>query len=204
MQKVLFGVAALVVLSAGAHADISFDSFGAGDSFNTGSGWTIAGASGSLGTDYNTGSRFTSATSGTVTTITAAIGYVNGTNTATLTLYADAGGTLGAALGSWALANLPSFGSGSTVVINAGNTASVAAGSDYWLICDSADDAWMAWNVNNQGLKADLYQSINNVPTYYTAIDTCAMRIETTPVPEPASMLAIGAGIAAFARKRRK
>jgi len=132
------------------------------------------------------------------------MGYVNGTNSATMSLYADSGSdTVGALKGSWNISNMGSFGSAySPSVINVGGGVGLVAGQKYWLIADSANDAWLAWNFNNMGVNQIKYWN-NNGSGSYSTNTAGTYRIDTTVVPEPVSMIALGAGLLAIARRRR-
>ncbi len=148
----------MVVLSAGiatgASAQVVFDNFDAGDTYNTSSGWTVSGIYSVVATDWDAANGFISSISGPIDTIDLAIGHVTGSNEFTLALYDDAGGQPGSLLWMSApiVGQMGSFGSANPpVTVNVGGAVSINAGQLYWVVASSADDAWLAWNLNSIG-----------------------------------------------------
>ncbi|MBX3117621.1 MAG: PEP-CTERM sorting domain-containing protein [Fimbriimonadaceae bacterium] len=188
----------------GAHAAIAFNNFGAGDSFNTGSGGTIGGSSSQVGYIIQ-GNGFNSLATGQISTITLGYGHVTGTNSTTFRLFGGTAGSVGSFITSWTVTNSPAFGSGGLVVIN--NTDALAtlnSGTDYWLIAEAASDAWQAWNNNNIGDVGPHAVSNDGGATYGIGNGSRnVFRVEVEPVPEPASMAVLGIGALALIRRRR-
>jgi hypothetical protein len=103
--------------------------------------------------EYWEAAAFTPKADHTVTKIEVAVGWVEGNNGVVLTINDDSGGVPGKVIKSFALSNLPSFGSCCTV-----KTASISTGipvkakTQYWIVLKTnAKDSttWAAWNVND-------------------------------------------------------
>ena len=97
-------VAALALVmswACSARADVAFDNFGAGQSFNTGTGWTVAGPSSAAPAQTYAG-EFTAGASGSLVDLIVAAGYLSGTNGVVVTLNAEISPCRGiAVLESW-------------------------------------------------------------------------------------------------------
>ncbi len=204
MKFRLLALAAMVAVIPTANAAIAFNNFGPGDSFNTGSGGTIGGPTGPVGYLIQ-GEGFNSLASGQVSTITLAYGHVTGTNSATFRLYSGTPTSFGSLMASWVVTGMPGFGSGLTFTINNTNpAATLVMGNDYWLVAESASDAWQAWNNNNIGDTGPHTISSDGTNYNFFTGSRNTFRVEVSPVPEPATMAILGAGALALAARRRR
>lgn len=119
------------------------------------SGWTVSATGSILGFQQYVAMPFTPDKNYSVKTITVAVGYVAGTNGATVSLNADAGGLPGAVIKKGALTGLPVFGTCCTTVSMGAKGSAVTAGTQYWVVVQTdkkTADTWDAWNYNNVGM----------------------------------------------------
>jgi hypothetical protein len=117
-------------------------------------GFTITGPTAISGfPEFWSAAAFTPTANHTVTKIEVAVGYVEGTNGLILALYSDASGVPGKAIKSFAVSNLPNFGSCCTVVAATDNAGiAVTAGTQYWVVMRTGaktSNTYAAWNVND-------------------------------------------------------
>lgn len=194
-------------IASASSAIVAYDNFGPGDTYDTSTGWTESGPASVAGT-YMTGCQFKSGVSGMLSSITLAVGHLTGTNSVDVQLYADSGsGSLGTLMATFTLTGCGNFGSNYVpgIVTNANPGVQLAMGSEYWVVPVASPDSWHAWNWNNTGAMGQLAYSTDNGSSFsYFADRTGAMRVEVGAVPEPGTMAALGAGLLAIARRRKK
>jgi hypothetical protein len=133
-------------------------------------GYTITGPSGLTNfPEYWEAGAFTPSADHTVTRVRVAVGWAGGTNGLVLGLYSDANGVPGTSLKSWALSNLPQFGTCCTVETK-GDSAGIAvkANTQYWIVLKTNNNestTFAAWNVND-------VDQIDPQPTAFYCSDT--------------------------------
>jgi hypothetical protein len=191
-----------LLTAAVASADLSFSTFGPGDTYNTGTGWTICTPASVLSFDSHMAQQFTSATTGDVTAISFASFLASGSGDVTLGLYADDGTDhVGAPLGTWNL--VAAFNPAGILTTSIAPGIGISSGQKYWVGLVGANDSWLGWNWNSTGATG-LIQS-NYLTSSGTASDTLSgFRVETQAVPEPATMAALAFGAVGLLRRRKR
>jgi hypothetical protein len=218
MKKASYLLATLVLCCGTARqvaADvILFNDYGPGYTYIIGTGWTIGGPTSPVGS-FETASEFTPVTTGVVTSVAFGDSLVTGTNTVTMSIAADKGGTPGAILGSFTFDNqMGNFGSQHPPLTAISVVQPLlTAGTNYFLLAStSGSDIWAAWNSNNQGVSGTQLSSQNGGTSWTTHSNVTLGAFEifgssSVAAPEPSSALAVGfaalAGLGVWARGRR-
>jgi hypothetical protein len=103
--------------------------------------------------EYWEAGAFTPTANHTVTRVKVAVGYVQGFNGLVIGLYDDASGVPGKAIKTWAVTNLPNFGSCCAVVAASDSTGiSITANTQYWIVVKTgtkSSNTFAAWNVED-------------------------------------------------------
>lgn len=190
-----------LLTTAVASADVSFSTFGSGDSFNSGIGYTISTSASVLGFDAAMGQQFTSATSGDLSAISVATFLASGSGDITLGIYADDGADhMGAALGSWNVSVTSPLASISTFSVAPG--LGLSAGQKYWLGMSASNDTWAGWCFSDP-VATGLLQPNFNSPSVFPGT-LSAFRVETQAVPEPTTVAALSLGAVGLLRRRKR
>lgn len=197
-MKKFLAITALAVVAASSIADTSFSSFGTGDSYNTGTSWTI----GFPGTEQRAAMQFESATSGVLDSVELALSSFT-PGTINILLFEDNAGSIGSQMVAWG----DSLSSGGIkTYFNPFPSVQLTAGNKYWLETRPTDTTgWSGWNLNDQGLTGNtFFAALNNPSGSYFSETLSAFRVNTNPVPEPATMTILAGAAALAAFKRRK
>lgn len=109
-------------------------------------GATITGSQFKGGYSYEQGIPFTPTKNVSVTSITMGLGYVSGTNAATIALYSDSSGLPGTELASGAVSNMPKFPTCCTTTAVTISSTALTAGTQYWIVVSASGTTWVAWN----------------------------------------------------------
>jgi hypothetical protein len=130
---------------------VIYDSIGSG--YNSSNGWTISGPDSVIGEQIWAANQFTLTKKAKVTEVAAGVGYVTGSNSAQLAIYADASGLPGKMLWSADVSNLTTFGTSGTATADAKvKGVKLKANTPYWIAVqtdDNSSDTWDAWNLSN-------------------------------------------------------
>lgn len=179
----IFLATCFLALTLVANAATIYDTYGTGDSYDTGTGWSVNSHQ-SIATPFTVGSAMN------LTSVRLAL---SGFADYTVTLAVGGSTAPGATLESWSVIG------GGNVTLTPASTLALAAG-DYYIVAESSDFGGWFWNDTSHVGPFSFTSSSNWLASNGT---TGVMRIEAEPVPEPMTMLALGIGALGVARRRR-
>ncbi len=199
-------IAACLIVPASSLAIDAFNTFGPGNAYNTGAVYSMSGpASGSGSQRF--AFQFMSGATGMLDTVSVATVLFSGTNTFDVTLFNDNGSDLlGTSMINWtqsgAMVGLP--GSVHTFS-NLSPLITLSAGTKYWLQTSAIGDTSGGWHENNQGFLGRFGGSADGggVYSYSNNLTMAAFKV-TVAVPEPATVLVLGASLIALTTRRRR
>jgi hypothetical protein len=209
MQKVRFSaLAAMAAICACAQAQVAYSSFLPGYDYDENTGYYITGADAPPKFIQTLAMGFESAASGQVDTVSVAVGFLNlgSGRDLRMTLFADDGTeqNFGTQLGSWDFVDTANDTTGEVFHIQNNDAVSLDAGSFYWLYMEPLQtDGFHIWMYGDQNILCPALISHDGGKTFsYSKVNT-APAMEMTVVPEPATVFALGAGLALLLRRRR-
>lgn len=197
-----------------ANAATIYSNLGAGNSYDSATGWTVSGTTAPVG--FQTLAQgFAALGDFDIEQIDIGFGLVSGTNSARVSLWTDSSGVTGSQLGSWDVSGIPTFGSTSTglVTISGITGISVTSGMNYFLKIEAlVSDTWAGWNWNNTGatglLLADQGSGWTSNPDQILGAFDILGDGSVTDVPEPEALgpflIALLAAASTFARARKR
>jgi hypothetical protein len=198
-----------------ASADIIFSDFGPSLSYDCCTGYAVAGSGRWLGSSATDADEFTTAAGGAVAQIDLAVGYFptpDGDAPPSpylfyASIWTDVNGLPGSQLARWDdLYSTTQFLFPSGVVTISGISGLyLDSGQSYFMVLgpmDLTDTSWNVWNYNDQGVTGLALSSADGGTTWNNNTTLGAFDIV---VPEPASLLLLGTGLAVVvAAKRRR
>ena len=213
--RLLLGLAALTTLgiAAPSHAQVIYTNFGPGDSYVSGTGWTVAGPTAAVSQQQIAGGFNTGASAYNALTFEGAFFQVAGANGVTIRLLGDLAGAPNEGVVLATSGTLPTTNPESIVTWTLNPTVTLNAGTSYWFAASAAgSDGWLAWNWNSTGANGFSFRTL--VPGAWTsdgsfspAFRVSGSVVRVGAVPEPGEwaamgMLASGLGMLVV-RKRR-
>jgi hypothetical protein len=196
LAVILLGLMASFPIASRAES-IIFNDFGAGHSYNSGAGLTIAGTQ-SMPGFVEWGEPLTPIARFDLTEIEMALGWVAGVNGVTVSLDTDNGGGPGRALASWSFVGLPRFGTTNSIVQTMAFAHGIVLqpGQTYWLVtAPLAANTQAVWNFNSTGVNGLGAVNFGNV-WLTTQVTSGAFEVlGKSVVPEPSTWLLFGTGL---------
>lgn len=192
-------IVAVCGFAAFATADVAYNNFSSGDSYDT-TGWVIGGGGG-----QGIAMGFTSLKTGKVSLLTVGVslaGSISGVNL-DISINADSAGLPGGALESWN-GIAPNGTVGATTVLTGNGSLSLVAGTTYWVVMLPGQGSQPgSWGQVKDGSTGFAY-NFNGGPWTTNAGPRSVFRVETQAVPEPTTFAALGLGAIALAARRRR
>lgn len=147
-------------------------------------------------------SQFTAGVGGTLSSVRLPLRKNSGTDPLEVSLRADAADLPGASLKSWSTSAGAAW--QDNTLTNADPGVVLAAGTKYWVVLSAGYDAVYMWGRSTQGgLMRTAFQSGSDPAWHAGNTDVFpTYEVHVTPVPEPATMTLLLAGLA-VARRRR-
>lgn len=203
--KVFLIFLVLSLLSTGvSQADILFNNFGPGDTYNTTLALRVAGGTSGAPSEQESAVGFMPNATAQIGSIDFVASLFRGTNEITLSLVNNNQGvpdTVSSTLESWTFTGqMGQFGT-TAPILTADSILNplLQAGTFYWLVMSPpVSDTWAEWNVNSIGDIGPVSFSFDGGSTWSVGQPASrgVFRVNSTAVPEPSTILLLGAGLA--------
>jgi hypothetical protein len=164
--------------------------------YNAVAGWTVGGINSGVGLVISA-SQFTSLVSGNVSQIDVGLGFFQGDNEATISLWTDALGLPGTNLSGFINAPAsPIFGTCCQLTTVAVAGVPIVAGQQYFVVIEADAVTWDAWNLNDTGAIGQLDQYTSFLGwQQYPGQTLGAMDVSTSNTPEPGTVIMLSTGL---------
>jgi hypothetical protein len=189
-RSIGFAAAGILLLAASADAQIIFDTFGPGDTYNQSAGFAVAGPASSANNTFESAAQFVAAVSGAIQQIDFGL-TMSGGGPVNVFLYGDAAGApdnlTQILLGS--VTPTEAFGSTNHSIVSLipAGEVDVIQGTTYWLVLkpgnDTVRDTW------NRSLGSSGVQDVSLDDMSWIQANTTLAAFEITAVPEPGTYM---------------
>jgi len=199
-------LAMLLTCTRPVEAAVIFSNLGIGDTYQTDVGFTLS-VGAPIGADIDQGDAFTPVGNNfMLDRIELAAGLISGPNRLDVWLMSNAAGVPGAIIEAFQFSDaMGTLGDANPLLAaNSALRPVLNAGTQYWLIASmTGPNAWAAWNESSTGSLIPHASRSDQGPWFVTSANG-AFRVSGTAVPEPSSLLLLGAALAAFAVGRKR
>lgn len=198
-----FAIGTLLSALGTIHGAVIFSNFGAGDSYNSSSGWIVGSIAGS---EFRVAMPFQTSSPMFLTSIRFGGNLVTGPNDFTISIASDSGGSPGAAVETFAGATFPAPLSAIQTITSVANPL-LQGNQTYWLVMQATSSSSAThggWAVNDQGQIGAYLSNSNNGFIWGLQNDEASIspvfEINGIPsrggpeVPEPSSLALIVGG----------
>ena len=198
-------IAIALSLTSASLGDVLFNNFGAGDTYQTGVGWTLSEGA-PINVDNDQGDAFIiNGGDFFLDSIELAIGLVVGQNRIFIDVYTTIGGLPGGIIDSAVIENqMGQFGNANPPIVALfSGLTTLFDGEQYFVIASTDTDTWAAWNWNNVGDVGPHAARVDLGNWGVSNTTRGAFRVNGTLVPAPGVLALLGVASLVTRRRRR-